>query len=81
MAGRVNTNALPRRVFIPSVIIALIAMGLLGVSGSMLRRASAARSLSGTAPLGAATVNGAAPNASLVSLEGLQFPFDEGAGG
>lgn len=81
MAGRVNTNALPRRVFIPSVIIALIAMGLLGVSGSMLRRASAARSLSGMAPVGAATVNGVAPSASLVSLEGLQFPFDEGAGG
>lgn len=83
MAGRVITNALPRRVLIPSILVALFALGIaggvMGVGNPVSGRVGAAWSSSGAGV--ETTTGGSAAGAGLVSLEGLQFPQDVETGG
>ena len=87
MAVRENNNAKLRRAFAPAILIAIIGILGLSVRGLMLDRASAA---SGESKADLATPGVSitttpavpvAPASALVSLEGVQFPYDEGAGG
>lgn len=85
MAVREHKNARLRRASIPTILIAIIGVLGTGVSGLMLDGASAARLLGAREVVSGSgateSVAAVAPAASLVSLEGVQFPYDAGAGG
>ena len=84
MAGRVITYALPRRALFPSILIALIVLGIVGVNNPALRRAgaawSSARDGAGRVTTKSAGAAAALAPSALVSLNGAVFPQDEGTG-